>query len=96
MEAPGCVDKHYVGFTGLGRRQSIVHHGPRVSTALVSHHFTTHSAAPLGQLFDGSCTEGVPCHQQWLLTQLLEVPSDLADRGGLARAVHTHHQDHRR
>jgi len=52
--------------------------------------------APGRQLLPGSGTKRVACRKQHRQALPLQVFSQLADRGGLARAVHPHHHDHKR
>ncbi len=54
-------------------------------------------AGPLGpdaQLIDGRGPEGVPGAEDHLAPPLLVAVGQLAQGGGLARAVHPHHEDH--
>ena len=96
VQAAGGVDDHHVGLAGLGRREAVVDHRPRVAAALVVDHLAAHALAPFAELLHGRGPERVAGHQQRLFAQLLEVPGDLADGGGLAGAVDAHHEDHGR
>ena len=49
---------------------------------------------PDTELFDGRGAKGVARGEHHVFARIGEAPRELADGGGLARAVHAHHQQH--
>ena len=93
-QAAGRVHHHHVHLAGLAGLDRVEGHRRRVA-ALVGDHLHVVALAPAGQLLARGRAEGVTGGQQHRLLDLVQVASQLADRGGLAGAVHPgdhHHQ----
>ena len=95
MQAACRINKQDIDIAGLGRFQRVKHHGSRIRPFLVGDHITLGPLAPDLQLGGGCGPEGVPCRHHHFVVKQAEIVGQLTDGGGLAHAVHSHHQDHR-
>ena len=94
MQAARRVDEHHVGAVGLGRGERVERHRCGVGPHLLADHRRSGAVGPHLQLVDGRGAEGVGGADPDLAARLGELRGELADRGGLARAVHAHDHHH--
>ena len=96
VQPPGGVADHHVVPARARGLDRVEHHGAGVGARLAAHDLAAGPLGPQGQLLGRRGAEGVARGQQHRAAELLlQVPGDLADRGGLAAAVDPHHEDHR-
>ena len=91
---PACrVDDHHVEVATPGRLQRIESHGGGVGTMLLLDHRHVRALGPDVELFDGCGAERVGSAQKHGVPGLLVAVGQLADGGGLAYAINTHHHN---
>ena len=95
MKTPRRVDEHEVGACGLGALDRVVAHACRVAAAFARDHLDVRAARPHLELLDGGGAERVGRTEDHPATRLGGLLSDLAHRGGLARAVDAHEEHER-
>src|SRR3569833_1855803 len=86
-------DEH-VGAARLRRLQRIEDDRGRISRACLRDHSDVVALAPGLQLLHCRGAEGVAGREHHRVPLRLQIFRELADGGGLAHAVHAHHQDH--
>jgi len=91
---PGGVGDQHVGAARLRGLQRVVDHGGRVGARGLRNDRHAVAVAPDLQLLDGGGAEGVARGEHHLAALGRQAAGELADGGGLARAVHADHQDH--
>ena len=96
MQPPGGVGDQHVGAARLGRLHRVEHHGRRVRARRLRDDRHVVALAPDCELLDRRSAEGVAGREHDLVPSRLQPPRELADRRGLAGAVHADHQDHER
>ena len=95
MQPAGGIYDQQVRLLGLGALDGVVHHGGGIGPLLVLHDRHPGPLRPDRQLLRRRGPEGVPGAEHDLPADGLEPQGQLADGGGLAHAVHAHHQhDH--
>ena len=87
MQAACRVDQHHVGAVGLGRRQRVERHRCRVGTHLLTDHRRPGAVGPNFELVDGCGAERIGGADPDFQSGLGQLCRELADGGGLARAV---------
>ena len=96
LQPPGCVGNQDIHVSCPCRRQSVIHHGCAVSTGVLGNHRNLIALTPDLQLLHGGRPKGIPRCQHDRLPFRLELLRQLADGGGLAHTIDTHHQNHER
>ena len=96
MQAAGRVGDQHVDAARLGRAHGIEHHCAGVGAARLLHDLRAAAFGPDVQLLGGGGAEGVARGQHHLAAFTREPLCQLADAGGLARAVHAHDHDDER
>ena len=91
VQAPGGVDDDDVHVPGQRRLDRIVGHRGRVRAVAMPHQCGPRAVGPDGELVHGGRPEGVPRRDHDALARSRITRRELADGGGLAHAVHTHH-----
>ena len=94
MQPAGGVGEHHIASARTRRRQSIEYHRSRVSARKLRGEVRAGAFRPHLQLLDGRRAKGVTRGEQHRTAVLGTAPRQLADGGGLARAIHADHQDH--
>ena len=95
VEAPRGVADHDIVAARLGRLNGVVHDRPGVGAGLASDELAAGPLGPQPKLLGRGGAEGVAGGEQYGAAELLlQVPRHLADRRGLAAAVHAHYEDH--
>ena len=87
VQAACRVDQHHVGAVGLGRRQRVERHRCRVGTHLLTDHRRPGAVGPNFELVDGCGAERIGGADPDFQSGLGQLCRELADGGGLARAV---------
>ena len=95
MQTPCRVDDQHVCLLFLGILNGIEHHGCGVRAFVLMHDVHARAVAPNGKLVDGGGAERICRGNDHLFARFFQSLGDLADRGGLARAVHADDKDHR-
>ena len=93
VQAAGGVDDDVVGVARFGRLQRVEEHGRGIAARLVLDDFGSGAIAPDFQLLDGGGAKGIGSGQQNGLALRPQQMRQLADRGGLAGAVHADDQN---
>jgi hypothetical protein len=75
--------------------RGVEEHRAGVAAATLADHFRAGALAPDFKLLDGRRAKRIGRAQQHRAPFIVEPLGQLADGGGLARAIHSHHQDHR-
>ncbi len=91
-QAAGRVGQHDVDVARLGRRDGVEDHRRRIAAVLRDDRDVV-ALAPCDELLPRRGAKGVAGGQQHRLALRLEVVGQLADRGGLAGAVHAGDHD---
>ena len=94
-QAASCIGEHNVNAARTRRRNRIEYHGSGVAPVLRDHGDVV-PAAPFGQLLTCRSTEGIAGGQQHAVAFALELLGELADGGGLARAIYAGDHDDER
>ena len=92
MQPARRVDYHYVRSARLGGADGVEHHGAGVGAFAVLDYLAVRALCPDGELLGGGGAEGVRRGQEDLLALGGVFRGQLAYRGRLAHAVHTHHE----
>ena len=93
MQPSGSVHDQQIGFLGLGSLYAVKHYTGGVGPFLVAHDGTTGPFRPDLQLVGSSGAEGISRAKNDGAAKALKTQGQLADGGGFANAVHTHHQN---
>ena len=96
LQAAGGVREHDIDAARLRGLQRVEDDGRRVCAGLLGDHRHVVARAPGLQLLDGGGPVSVAGSEQHLQAFRLVAPRELADRRGLAGAVHADHEDEER
>ena len=96
MQTACRIDNNHVHILGSGGLNAVIHHGRRIGTFVLADNGGTAALCPDFQLVSCGSTEGIGSNQQDFLSLAGELLGNLADGGGLADTVDTHHQNHGR
>ena len=95
VQTSGGIEDDDIAVAGDACLNGIVHHGGGVRPLFVLHDIHPGALRPYVELVDGGRTEGIRRAQYHLFALRFVHGGELADGGGLARAVHADHQDDR-
>ena len=95
LQAAGGVDQHQISALGLGGADGVKHHRRRIGISRgVGHHGDTAALTPDRHLLHSRGAEGVGGGDQAAVAAAHGEIGQLAEGGGFAHPVHTHHQPH--
>ena len=94
LQAPGGVHHQHIHAIGLRLGDRVEGEARRIRALRSGDDLRADALAPDLQLLDRGGAEGVARRQHHALSFSCELPGELADCGGLARAVHAHHENH--
>ena len=60
MQTPRRIKDDHIGLTGVGRRNTVKGHGPRIGPRLVTNKIGPGPFGPDRQLVNGGCPKGIP------------------------------------
>ena len=96
VQSPGGVGQYHIDVPRPRGLQGIENHGTRIGSRLLGAELRAGALGPDVQLLDRGGAKGVACHEHHAQALIAQSPRELADAGGLARAVDADDEHHER